>query len=205
MKIEQGEFAVITGDEGSGKTTLLRLLGGNVHPTNGMVYYKKENVYTRSENELAYLFRNDFGFISEDYKLISGLSVYDNIILPVLLNKKSPDRNYLLELTDELHLTKILNRYPKHITQEERYCTIIARALINQPEIIFADDPTKNLDIRLKKDVLDLLMNYTSWHHRTLVISTCDQEVSIFADHIIRLELGRKVADQKIRKLRSVR
>jgi putative ABC transport system ATP-binding protein len=200
LDINQGEFAAITGIRGSGKTTLLRLLGGYDRPSSGKVYLNNKDIYSLNNSELAILYRKEIGFISQNYQLISGLSIYENILLPSILDQSALDKEYFSELTDSLHITNVLNSYPRNITEDQKQCVTIARALINQPEIIFADEPTKNLSRWLGKDILDLLLNYISWNRRTLIMATQDPAISIFADHMIRLDFGKILSDQVIRK-----
>jgi len=200
LEIEKGEFVAITGVRGSGKTTLLRMLGGFDRPSSGKVYLNQRDIYALDDKDLSDLYRREVGFVFQNYQLISGLTIYDNIVLPSLLKLCNLDKNYLLELTDGLHITDILHNYPRNISEEQQQCVAIARALINQPEIIFADEPTKNLSHRLSKDILDLLMNYINWNHRTLIMVTSDSEISIFADHVIKLDMGKIMTDRKVRK-----
>jgi len=176
------------------------MLGGFDRPSSGKVYLNQRDIYALDDKDLSDLYRREVGFVFQNYQLISGLTIYDNIVLPSLLKLCNLDKNYLLELTDGLHITDILHNYPRNISEEQQQCVAIARALINQPEIIFADEPTKNLSHRLSKDILDLLMNYINWNHRTLIMVTSDSEISIFADHVIKLDMGKIMTDRKVRK-----
>ncbi len=203
IEVGYGEFVAITGLKGCGKSTLLRLLGGLDKPTSGKVLLKERDLYSLDSQEMQILYRKRIGMILQDYQLISGLTVYENIVMPVLISHGLPESGYLRELTDSLHISGVLHRYPKNLTKEQRQCTAIARALVNQPEIILADDPTKNLNKELAKDILDLLMNYISWYRRTLIIATQDPDIIIFADHVIHLNMGRVVTDRKIRRQQS--
>lgn len=203
LEIEKGEFVVITGLRESGKTTLIRMLGGFARPSSGKVYLNSRDIYSLSDMELASLYRKEIGFIFQNYQLINGLTIYDNILLPCLLNHDSFDKNFLRELTEGLHIADILYSYPGKISEQQKQCVAIARALVNQPEIIFADEPTKNLNNELSKDILDFLMNYINWHHRTMIMVTHDPEISVFADHIIQLDMGKVVSDRKIKKVDS--
>ncbi|MDF2539313.1 MAG: putative transport system ATP-binding protein [Herbinix sp.] len=198
VNIKRGDFLAITGGKGSGKSTLLRLLGGLEYPSGGKVYYNHNDLYSMEEHELTSLCRKEISFVARENQMISGLNLYDNIILPSLLHRSNLNKEYLKELTDSLHITDVLHHYPKYIPNGKKRCAAFVRALLKQPEIIFVDEAEKDLDHQLGKDILDVLLNYINWYQKTLVMVTNDPEVTIFADHIIRLDMGKVEENRKI-------
>ncbi len=196
MEINKGEFTVINGDRASGKSTLLRILGGLERPTNGEVYINKHNITALSDDELAIMRRNEIGFLFQNNSLISELTVHENIIMPSVLAHKKYIKEYYEEIIGRLGINDILSLYPRQLSFSQLECVTYARALINNPDIILVDEPSDNY--KLDKVILDLLLNMVYLYHKTLVMVTNDPEVSIFADHIVRLQEGMIVENRKI-------
>ena len=186
----------VVGTRGSGKTTLLHLLGGFERPSGGAVYLNKLNITDISDDELALVRRKEIGYLFHNDSLIPELTIHENIMMPIILARTKLDQSYYENLTSRLHISGILNRYPKHLSQNQLQCVAYARALINKPNIILADEPISHLYQHVGKEVLDLLLNMVHIYQKTLIMVTQDPEVSIFADHIIKLNRGVVVEDR---------
>ena len=196
VEINEGEFVVISGVKESGKTTLLHLLGGYERPSDGTVFINNNDVSLFNDDELANIRRKEVGYLHRNDSLIPELTVHENIIMPLLLDDGSYDEEYFNELTDSLHLTGILKRYPKHLnTIQLRYVTL-ARALINRPSILLMDEPIFDFYPQIDKDVLDYLLNIVRIDNKTFIMVTNRQEYSIYANHIIKLRSGVVVEDK---------
>lgn len=199
ITIRQGEFIAIVGPSGSGKSTLLHLLGALDKPTSGKVILEGRDIYSTRENELAILRRRKFGFIFQFYNLIPVLSAEENILLPLLLDNKAVDREYIEGLIELLGLKERRNHLPNALSGGQQQRVAIARALANKPSIIFADEPTGNLDTKNGREVLDLLRLSIRNYHQTLIMITHDQQVALGADRIINIEDGLVVDDRVVK------
>lgn len=157
LTINQGEFVAIVGPSGSGKSTLLHLLGGVDRPSSGKIILEGTDIYSLKENELAILRRRKIGFIFQFYNLIPVLTAEENIEMPVLLDNKKPDKKYMGELLDILGLRERKNHLPAQLSGGQQQRVSIGRALANKPSIIFADEPTGNLDSKNSKEIMELL------------------------------------------------
>ena len=157
LKIEQGDFLSITGPSGSGKSTLLHLLSGLDRPTSGLLSYGGRDIYSFHDKELSAFRRRRIGFIFQQFNLLPVLTARENIIMPLLLDKKQPDEAYLRKLTELLGIQKRLNHLPHELSGGQQQRVAIARALAAQPDIIFADEPTGNLDSKSGGEVMELL------------------------------------------------
>lgn len=146
LSLDGGTFTAITGPSGSGKSTLLHLLSGLDKPTKGKVFYRENELYRYNDNQLSVLRRRRFGFVFQSYNLVKELTGYENILLPVMLDSRKPDEEYLNSMIDLLGIRERLSHLPSAMSggQQQRFC--IARALANKPAILFADEPTGNLD-----------------------------------------------------------
>lgn len=198
LQIEEGECVIIYGDKDSGKTTLLNLLGGFERPTSGMVYLNQHNLTAYSDDQLAVLRRKEIGYLFQKDSLIPEMTVYENILIPVALAKNKLDKDYFDMLVYQLHLTGVLSCYPRQLTTNQFQCATFARALINNPSVILADEPTEHLYVNIAMDVIGLLKQMVRILRKTLVITSQDSEISEMANHIIRLQNGYVVEDNRI-------
>ncbi|MDT3700831.1 MAG: ABC transporter ATP-binding protein [Thermincola sp.] len=182
VTIGEGEFVSIIGPSGSGKSTLLHLLSGIDQPTKGKVFIGEKDLYTLNEKELSAFRRRSFGFIFQQFNLIPILTAEENISMPVLLDRKQPDKEYLKELSDLLGISNRLTHLPHELSGGQQQRVAIARALIAKPDIIFADEPTGNLDSKSGKEVMELLTNTSKQLGKTLVVITHDDRIARLAD-----------------------
>jgi len=192
---EAGEFCAVTGPSGSGKSTLLHVLGGLDYPTKGDVFYKDENLYRYTDDQLSILRRRRFGFVFQAYNLIQELNAYENILLPVMLDKKKPDEKHIRLLIEMLHINDRLSHLPSALSGGQQQRIAIARALANKPSILFADEPTGNLDGKTGQEVLSLLKYVSGELGVTLILVTHDLGIAEQAERIIRLEDGKIAGD----------
>lgn len=188
--IENGEFVAVAGPSGSGKSTLLHLLAGLLNPTVGAVMIEGKNIYNLSENELSIYRRRNIGFVFQFFNLLPMLSLEENVILPALLDKKKVDMDYLEELLKVLGLSDRKKHLPGALSGGQQQRAAIARALFTKPKIVFADEPTGNLDSRSSNEVLELLTETIKRYNQTLVLITHDVNVAKHADRILRIEDG---------------
>ena len=179
LKIGQGDFLSITGPSGSGKSTLLHLLSGLDRPTSGLLSYGGRDIYSFHDKELSAFRRRRIGFIFQQFNLLPVLTARENIIMPLLLDKKQPDEAYLRKLTELLGIQKRLNHLPHELSGGQQQRVAIARALAAQPDIIFADEPTGNLDSKSGGEVMELLCNIRRELDKTLVVITHDSRIAI--------------------------
>ncbi len=198
LTLKAGSFTAITGPSGSGKSTLLHLLSGLDKPTKGNVLYRDKDLYQYNDNQLSVLRRRRFGFVFQSYNLVKELTGYENILLPVMLDSRKPDEEYLNRIIDILGIRERLSHLPSAMSggQQQRFC--IARALANKPAILFADEPTGNLDGKAGREVLTLLRTVSHELGITLVLVTHDLHVAERAERVIRLEDGKIVADSEV-------
>lgn len=199
LDIERGKITSIMGKSGSGKSTLLHCIAGLDSPTGGEVVISDRNIYTLSDDELSDLRRKKFGFIFQDFKLIPIMNVYDNIILPVRLDKGDIDKKYIDEIIVRLGLEKQLKKLPNEISGGQKQRVAIARALSNKPDIIFADEPTGNLDSKTSEEVLSVLKDVVKMYKKTLVLITHDESIARQTDRIITISDGKIEKDEIIR------
>lgn len=191
LQIEQGSFTAIVGTSGSGKSTLLHMLGGLDTPTGGSVVVDGQSLGKMSRSELTIFRRRKIGFIFQNYNLIPNLNIYDNIVLPVELDGRSADRQYLSNIVSVLGLGGKLDRKPNKLSGGQQQRAAIARALITKPALILADEPTGNLDSRTSQEVVGLLQATGRKFHQTIVMITHNDEIAQIADRTIRIEDGR--------------
>jgi putative ABC transport system ATP-binding protein len=191
LQIEQGSFTAIVGTSGSGKSTLLHMMGGLDTPTGGSVVVDGQSLGNMSRSELTIFRRRKIGFIFQNYNLIPNLNIYDNIVLPVELDGRSADREYLDNIISVLGLDGKLDRKPNKLSGGQQQRAAIARALITKPALILADEPTGNLDSRTSQEVVGLLQATGRKFHQTIVMITHNDEIAQIADRTIRIEDGR--------------
>ena len=199
ISISQGEFVAIVGPSGSGKSTLLHLLGGVDRPTSGKVVVDGVDIYSLNEKELAVFRRRKVGFIFQFYNLIPVLTAKENIMLPLLLDHKEPDREYITELIDLLGIRDRQNRLPNELSGGQQQRVSIGRALAYNPSIVLADEPTGNLDSKNSKEIVNLLKFSVKKYHQTVVMVTHDLELASQADRIITIEDGQVTTDEVVR------
>ncbi|MDD3206638.1 MAG: ABC transporter ATP-binding protein [Lachnospiraceae bacterium] len=193
LEIERGGFTAIVGTSGSGKSTLLHMLGGLDIPTSGSICVDGQELSGLGKNELAIFRRRKIGFIFQNYNLMPNLTVYDNIVLPVELDGRSVDKEYLETIAGTLGLEDKLNRKPNKLSGGQQQRAAIARALVAKPAIILADEPTGNLDSHTSQEVIGLLKATGERFHQTIVMITHNDEIAQSADRTIRIEDGRIV------------
>ena len=190
LTIAPGDFISIIGPSGSGKSTLLHLLSGLDHPTSGSLTYDGQEIYTLSDKELSAFRRRQMGFIFQQFNLLPVLTARENILMPLLLDKKQPDEGYLDQLAELLGLRDRLDHLPHELSGGQQQRVAIARALIAQPEVIFADEPTGNLDSRSGGEVMELLKGIRERMGKTLVIITHDNRIAAAADRQLTIMDG---------------
>ena len=191
LTIWKGEFASIIGSSGSGKSTLLKILGGLLPPTTGNVLLDGQDIYAMNAEQLAQVRRQKIGFIFQDFRRFPEYTVRDNILLPLLLDKREPDEEYLALLTRQLGLTALLQRQPTQLSGGQQQRAAIARALITRPAVVLADEPTGNLDHQNSVEVFRLLREAAAQQHQTVVYVTHDQGLAAQADRVLRMQDGR--------------
>lgn len=182
LKIGQGDFISIIGPSGSGKSTLLHLLSGLDRPTSGSLTYDGKDIYRFHDKELSAFRRRRIGFIFQQFNLLPVLTARENIIMPILLDKKQPEETYLDQLTGLLGIQERLAHLPHELSGGQQQRVAIARALAAQPDIIFADEPTGNLDSKSGSEVMELLKNVQRKMDKTLVVITHDNRIAKMAD-----------------------
>ena len=193
LKVESGEFVAIVGTSGSGKSTLLHMLGGLDRPSSGSVLVNGKEIFTLKDEELTIFRRRKIGFVFQSYNLVPVLSVYENIVLPVELDGRKPDRDYIHEVISTLGLEKKLNNLPSQLSGGQQQRVAIARALAAKPAILLADEPTGNLDSKTSQDVLSLMKVTGQKFSQTMVMITHNEEIAQTAHRIVRIEDGRIV------------
>ncbi|MBV4418982.1 ABC transporter ATP-binding protein [Clostridium tyrobutyricum] len=196
LSINKGEFVVIVGASGSGKSTLLHLLGGLDKPTDGRVIIDGENIYDYKEDKLAIFRRRKIGFIFQFFNLIPVLDVEENISLPVLLDNEKVDKKYLDDIIQLLGLEDRRNHLPSELSGGQQQRVSIGRAILNKPSIIFADEPTGNLDSKNSREVIELLKYTAKKYNQTLVLITHDISIASLADRVITIEDGQIISDK---------
>jgi ABC transporter related protein len=199
FSVEEGEFVAIVGSSGSGKSTLLHILGAVDKPTSGKVIVGGTDVFKQKDDALAVFRRRKVGLIYQFYNLIPILNVEENMTLPILLDGKSVDKNYLKELIDILGLERRINHLPNELSGGQQQRVSIGRALISRPDIILADEPTGNLDSKASREIMDLLRLSNEKYGQTIIMITHDMNLAKTADRIITLEDGHIVKDEKIK------
>lgn len=199
FSVGKGEFVAIVGPSGSGKSTLLHILGGVDRPTSGRVLIEGTDIYTLNETKLAVFRRRQIGLIYQFYNLIPVLDVEENITLPLLLDERKADRRQLSELLATLNLSDRAKYLPNQLSGGQQQRVSIGRALINNPALMLADEPTGNLDSANRADIVRLLRMSNQKYNQTLILITHDQSIALQADRIISIEDGRIAKDEVIR------
>ncbi|MTI95761.1 MAG: ABC transporter ATP-binding protein [Firmicutes bacterium] len=196
FSVDKGEFVAIVGPSGSGKSTLLHILGGVDRPSSGHVFIDDVDIYGLNETRLAIFRRRQIGLIYQFYNLIPVLSVEENITLPLLLDERKVDSSRLGEIIDTLGLADRLGHLPNQLSGGQQQRVSIGRALINNPALVLADEPTGNLDSKNSAEIIELLKLSNKKYNQTLLVITHDQDIAMQADRIISLEDGRIERDE---------
>ena len=193
LTVEKGEFVAVVGTSGSGKSTLLHMLGGLDRPTGGTVTVDGRELSALKDEELTIFRRRKIGFVFQNYNLVPVLNVYENIVLPIQLDGKAPDKGYVDQIIETLGLGNKHQTLPNNPSGGQQQRVAIARALAAKPAIILADEPTGNLDSATSLDVMGLLKVTAQKFSQTIVMITHNEELAQMADRIIRIEDGRIV------------
>ncbi|KPV56499.1 peptide ABC transporter ATP-binding protein [Paenibacillus sp. A3] len=199
FSVDKGEFVAIIGPSGSGKSTLLHMLGGVDRPTSGKVFVDRTDMYSLDETQLAIFRRRQIGLIYQFYNLIPILTVEENIQLPLLLDQHKVDQKQFEDIVKTLNLQNRLNHLPNQLSGGQQQRVSIGRALMNQPAIILADEPTGNLDSKNGSEIIDLLKMFNKSLHQTLIMITHDERIALQADRVIAIEDGKIAKDEVIR------
>jgi len=199
FSVEKGSFVAVVGASGSGKSTLLHLLGGIDRPTYGKVHIDGQDIFSMNESNLAIFRRRNMGIVYQFYNLIPTLTAEENIMLPYLLDGRKPNQATVAEL---LELTSLANRakhLPSQLSGGQQQRVSIARALINSPAVILADEPTGNLDSKSSRGIIELLITANKRYNQTLIMITHDEKIALQADRIISLSDGYIINDEAVR------
>ncbi|KAB8125746.1 ABC transporter ATP-binding protein [Gracilibacillus oryzae] len=199
FSVNKGEFVAIIGPSGSGKSTLLHLLGGVDRPTSGQVLVDNTDIYQLNETQLAIFRRRQIGLIYQFYNLIPVLTVEENITLPLLLDQHKVDKKQFKDVIEKLGLEKRINHLPNQLSGGQQQRVSIGRALISNPAIMLADEPTGNLDSKNSKEIIELLKLFNKMYNQTLIMITHDERIALQADRVISIEDGRIAKDEVIR------
>ena len=197
FSIQKGEFVAIVGASGSGKSTLLHLIGGVDRPTSGKVFIDGKDIYQMNDDNLAIFRRRQVGLIYQFYNLIPILNVEENITLPCDLDGKKVNRQKLNELLKTLGLEERKNHLPNELSGGQQQRVAIGRALINNPSIILADEPTGNLDSKAGEKIVNLLKKSNKEYNQTIIMITHNIEIAKIADRIIKIEDGKIIRDER--------
>ena len=195
--VEKGEFVAIVGASGSGKSTLLHLLGGVDRPTSGKVYIDGKDIYSLNNDNLAIFRRRQIGIIYQFYNLIPILNVKENITLPCDLDGQKIEKERLDELVKTLGLENRVNHLPNQLSGGQQQIVSIGRAMINNPAIMLADEPTGNLDSKASEEIVSLLKLSNKKYNQTVIIITHDMEIAKQAERVITIEDGKIIKDEK--------
>ena len=197
FSVEAGEFIAIIGSSGSGKSTLMHLMGGVDRPTSGTVKLQGQDIFARSDEQLAVFRRREVGLVYQFYNLIPVLDVVENMTLPVLMDGRTINEQRLSALMRALGLTGREHYLPNQLSGGQQQRVAIARALMNAPSVVLADEPTGNLDSRNSAEIMNLLRASNKQFKQTLIVITHDEDVALMADRVIAIEDGRIVRDER--------
>ncbi|SRR5690554_5467968 len=199
FSVKKGEFVCIIGPSGSGKSTLLHLLGGVDRPSSGKVFIDETDIYNLNETQLAIFRRRQIGLIYQFYNLIPILTVEENITLPMLLDEHEVDGSQFNKIVESLGLKDRLSHLPNQLSGGQQQRVSIGRALITNPAIILADEPTGNLDSKNSAEIMELLKMFNKIYNQTLIVITHDERIALQADRIISIKDGKIAKDDVIR------
>ena len=193
ISVERGEFVAVVGRSGSGKSTLLHMLGGLDRPDSGKVFIEGRDIFGLKDEQLAIFRRRKIGFIFQDYNLMPALNVWENIVLPIGLDGKRVNKDYVMGIVKSIGMEDRLTATPSMLSGGQKQRVAIARAIASRPAIILADEPTGNLDSKTEMEVISILKNCVSKYGQTLVMITHDETIAQMADRIIIIEDGKVV------------
>ena len=196
FSVEKGEFVAIVGPSGSGKSTLLHILGGVDTPTSGTVIIDKTDISSLDETALAIFRRRQIGLIYQFYNLIPILTVEENLTLPLLLDGRKPDKARLNDIITKLGLTNRIDDLSNQLSGGQQQRVAIGRALINNPALLLADEPTGNLDSENSREIIALLRKFNKEFNQTVIMITHDEKIALSADRIIAIEDGKITRDE---------
>lgn len=199
LEVEEGEFVAIVGTSGSGKSTLLNLIGGLDNPTRGKVFIKDKEIGSLSRKELTIFRRRNIGFVFQNYSLMPVLNVYDNVALPLTLDRgRHLNRRYIEELLRELGIWEKRKKYPSELSGGQQQRVAIARALVGKPALLLCDEPTGNLDSATTIEVMGLLKTSGRKYKQTILMVTHNEAIAQTCDRVIHIEDGRITAGRRI-------
>ena len=193
ISVERGEFVAVVGRSGSGKSTLIHMLGGLGRPDSGKVFIEGRDIFGLKDEQLAIFRRRKIGFIFQDYNLMPALNVWENIVLPIGLDGKRVNKDYVMSIVKSIGMEDRLTATPSMLSGGQKQRVAIARAIASRPAIILADEPTGNLDSKTEMEVISILKNCVSKYGQTLVMITHDETIAQMADRIIIIEDGKVV------------
>lgn len=196
LEIKKGEFVAVIGASGSGKSTLMHLIGGIDRPTSGNVMIDGNEIYKLNESEMAIFRRRNIGIIYQFYNLIPTLTAEENIMLPRLLDNRKPDKDKLSSILETIGLSDRAKHLPSQLSGGQQQRVSVGRALINDPALILADEPTGNLDSKSSHEIIDLLKLANKRYNQTLLMITHDEKIALQADRIITLNDGKLLRDE---------
>lgn len=199
FSVNKGEFIAVVGPSGSGKSTLLHILGGVDRPTQGRVFIEDTDIYTLDETKLAIFRRRQIGLIYQFYNLIPVLSVMENMTLPLLLDGRNPEKAHLDKTINTLGLSDRLGYLPNQLSGGQQQRVSIGRALVSNPALMLADEPTGNLDSKNSAEIIELLKLFNKKLKQTLIIITHDERIALQADRVMTMEDGKITKDEVIR------
>lgn len=194
LEVEAGKFVAIIGTSGSGKSTLLNMLGGLDTPTSGTVTIGNTELSKLKDEQLTVFRRRRIGFIFQNYNLIPTLNVWENIVFPIAMDGKKPDKKFIMEVIQLLGLEPKIHSLPNNLSGGQQQRVAIARALASKPDIVLADEPTGNLDSKTSDNVIGLLRLTSQKFHQTIIMITHNPEIAQMTDQTIRIEDGRIVS-----------
>jgi len=196
--VPKGQFIAVVGASGSGKSTLLHLLGGVDRPTSGRIEIDGQDIFPMNESNLAIFRRRNMGIVYQFYNLLPTLTAAENIMLPFLLDKRKPDDATLAELLKTTGLTNRANHLPSQLSGGQQQRVSLARALVNKPAVILADEPTGNLDSQSGQTIIDLLVLANKRYSQTIILITHDEKIALQADRIITISDGKILRDEAV-------
>lgn len=196
LTVEQGEVIVILGESGSGKSTLLHIMGGLDVLTSGEIFLEGKSYTNFKDVEMSKLRRQKFGFIFQSYNLLPLLTIYENVIAPLLLDQRRVQRKDVERLSESLGIKEQLDKFPNQLSGGQQQRAAIVRALINHPKVIFADEPTGNLDKDTGEQVMTCLIDAVKKEGATLAMVTHNEKLSSYADRVIRMENGKEIGQE---------
>lgn len=199
LSVEKGEFVAIVGPSGSGKSTLLHILGSVDQPTEGKIFVEGTDISAMNRTQAAIFRRRKVGLVYQFYNLIPTLTVRKNILMPLALDKRKPNQEYLEQIVDSLGIADKMECLPNQLSGGQQQRVAIARSLIYRPALLLGDEPTGNLDRKNSREIIDLLKLSNRNLNQTILLITHDEKVALEADRIVTIEDGRIVSDERRR------